>query len=91
MPVHEWATGGDHPGGWAMVGERGRELIYTPPSRVYNAADTNSILAGLQQSRQQSAPEKIVVNIHGKGGIEALIDKVIVTRERHNVKGSLYI
>ena len=85
MPVHEWATGGDHPGGWAMVGERGRELIYTPPSRVYNAADTNSILAGLQQSKQQGAPERVTVEIHGKGGIEALIDKVIVKRGRQGV------
>jgi hypothetical protein len=38
----------------------------------------------------QSAPDKIVVNIHGKG-IEAIIDKVIVTRERQGVSGRAYI
>lgn len=41
-----FAEGGTHSGGWAMVGERGPELAYMPPSHIYNAPDTDSILGG---------------------------------------------
>lgn len=40
----KFADGGIHAGGWRLVGERGPELEYTPPSRIYNAADTISLL-----------------------------------------------
>jgi hypothetical protein len=39
-----FANGGDHLGGWAMVGEKGPELVNMPAGRVYNAPDTNRIL-----------------------------------------------
>jgi hypothetical protein len=40
-----FAKGGDHKGGWAMVGERGPELAYMPASRIYSAPDTNRMLS----------------------------------------------
>lgn len=42
-----YATGGSYPGGLAMVGESGPELInFNRPGMVYNAAQTNSLLSG---------------------------------------------
>ncbi|MAD43590.1 MAG: hypothetical protein CMH98_01175 [Oceanospirillaceae bacterium] len=41
-----FATGGDHLGGWRIVGERGPELEATGPSRIFNAIDTQRILSG---------------------------------------------
>lgn len=41
-----FANGGDHAGGWAMVGERGPELAYMPPARIYTAGDTSQMFNG---------------------------------------------
>ena len=41
-----FANGGNHAGGWAMVGERGPELAYMPPARIYNAGDTSRMTDG---------------------------------------------
>ncbi|MCG7598897.1 hypothetical protein MHM84_03800 [Halomonas sp. McH1-25] len=39
-----FASGGLHTGGWRLVGEQGPELEYTPPSRIYSASQTSSML-----------------------------------------------
>lgn len=39
-----FATGGNHDGGWRVVGENGPEIEYTGPSRIYNAGQTSSML-----------------------------------------------
>jgi hypothetical protein len=44
--IPAFATGGDHIGGLRLVGERGPELEATGPARIFNAAQTRSILAG---------------------------------------------
>ncbi|HYE40620.1 MAG TPA: hypothetical protein VEB23_11850, partial [Ramlibacter sp.] len=44
--VPGYAEGGVHPGGWAMVGEKGPELAYLPPSRIFTASDTAAMAAG---------------------------------------------
>jgi len=81
----EFVTRKDRAAEWASELEyinTHRKLDFTPPPR--NSAPAMSVGA------MQSAPDKIVVNIHGKG-IEAIIDKVIVTRERQGVSGRAYI
>lgn len=40
-----FAHGGQHPGGFRVVGENGPELEATGPSRVFNAAQTKDILS----------------------------------------------
>lgn len=45
-PVAGYASGGFHRGGWRVVGERGRELEYTGPSRIFSNADTERMLSG---------------------------------------------
>lgn len=44
--VPGFASGGSHSGGWRIVGERGPELEYTGPSRVYSNSQSTSMLAG---------------------------------------------
>ncbi|MDP3512384.1 MAG: phage tail length tape measure family protein [Sulfuritalea sp.] len=39
-----YASGGDHAGGWAVVGEAGPEIAYMPPSRVYSNSDSKALL-----------------------------------------------
>ena len=39
-----FADGGDHPGGWRLVGENGPELEATGPSRIFDAQTTASML-----------------------------------------------
>ncbi|WP_197919311.1 phage tail length tape measure family protein [Thiosulfatihalobacter marinus] len=43
--IPAFASGGVHGGGWAMVGERGPELAYMPPARVYSAPQTRDMLS----------------------------------------------
>ncbi len=44
--VNGYATGGDHLGGFRIVGERGAELEATGPSRIFNAEQTRKIMSG---------------------------------------------
>lgn len=44
--VPQFAAGGDHAGGYRIVGERGYELEATGPSRIFNADQTRNILSG---------------------------------------------
>ncbi|MBN9530514.1 MAG: phage tail length tape measure family protein [Alphaproteobacteria bacterium] len=43
-PTPAFASGGDHAGGWALVGERGPEYAYFGgPARIYNAEQTRGM------------------------------------------------
>lgn len=42
--IFGFKSGGNHPGGWAVVGESGPELINTGPSRIYNNADSRRMV-----------------------------------------------
>lgn len=59
LSAHSYAKGGDHEGGWAMVGERGPELVNLPPSRVFSNSDSkqllsyDELLAELKQLREE--------------------------------------
>lgn len=44
--VPKFAAGGDHFGGLRLVGENGPELEVTGPARIFNARQTQQILAG---------------------------------------------
>lgn len=48
--VPAFALGGSHTGGARIVGEFGPELEVTGPSRIYNASQTRSMLAGAGDS-----------------------------------------
>lgn len=48
-----FASGGTHTGGWAIVGERGPELAYMPPSQIYNASQSAGMLGGSQSLRDE--------------------------------------
>ncbi|KAK0330488.1 hypothetical protein LTR94_032649, partial [Friedmanniomyces endolithicus] len=45
--VPGFASGGDHVGGWRIVGEEGPELEATGPSRIFNANQTKDMFSRL--------------------------------------------
>ena len=57
--VRGYASGGDHPGGLRIVGERGPELEWTGPSRIYSNAqsgamlDNSAVVAEIKQMRME--------------------------------------
>ena len=76
-----FASGGQHMGGWRIVGEQGPELEYTAPSRIYSNAQSkglldlsellaaiNALRADLRTGQAQSA--------HNTGKILTLLDRV---------------
>ena len=44
VAVRGYASGGMHPGGLRIVGERGPELEWTPPSRIYSNSQSMAML-----------------------------------------------
>lgn len=47
--VPGFAAGGDHAGGWRIVGENGPELEATGPARIFNASQTTDLMNRLAQ------------------------------------------
>jgi len=45
--IHGYATGGYHPGGWRLVGEKGPELAYTGPETIFSNAVSTALLRSL--------------------------------------------
>ena len=58
-----FATGGDHLGGWRIVGERGPELEATGPSRIFNAMDTQRILSGSNSAGSDPALLRLIESL----------------------------
>lgn len=50
LHIPGFASGGDHGGGWRIVGENGPELEATGPARIFNATQTQDMM------RRMSAP-----------------------------------
>lgn len=65
MGAPGYAAGGFHPGGWRWVGERGLELAYTGPERIYSNQQSRSMLstAALEAKIEQltGTVERLVV------------------------------
>ena len=55
--VPAYATGGDHFGGWRIVGENGPELEATGQSRIFNADQTRNILSNGQADNREMVGE----------------------------------
>ncbi len=52
-----FADGGDHPGGWRVVGERGPELELTGPSKIISSENILSVLRNPQAANAELANE----------------------------------
>lgn len=61
-----FAGGGDHGGGWRVVGEKGPELEATGPSRIFTADQTRDILSGGGSGGGASSVRIEVVNPPGR-------------------------
>ena len=44
IEIPAFATGGMHGGGYALVGERGPEIAYMPPARIYSNSDSRALV-----------------------------------------------
>lgn len=59
-----YADGGYHEGGWRVVGERGPELEFTPPSRIFNNKQTKTMLDNLGLNGGSNGPGREEIHIH---------------------------
>jgi len=53
--VPGYATGGDHTGGWLIVGENGPELEATGAARIFNASQTRDLMSRFSSPVDNSA------------------------------------
>lgn len=67
-----FATGGDHKGGYRIVGEKGPELEATGPARYFNANQTQKMLGG---GGQQGMDVNVTVSVDQNGNLQAFVDK----------------
>ena len=65
-PSTKFAMGGDHMGGWRMVGETGPELEFTPPSRIYSNAQTREMLKRLDEGGLNEQEREVHIHIHNE-------------------------
>ena len=76
-----FASGGQHVGGWRIVGEQGPELEYTVPSRIYSNAqskgllDLSELLAAINALRADLRTGQ-AQSVHNTGKILTLLDRV---------------
>lgn len=73
--VPRFAAGGDFGGGWRLVGENGPELEATGSARIFNVAQTRSILAGGDGGRAEL--QQLVAQ--GEDVLRALTQAVVNT------------
>jgi hypothetical protein len=70
LKVPGYAVGGDHGGGWRIVGENGPELEATGPARIFNTSQTQGMMRRLASPQENSAV------------LAAAVDRLTATAER---------
>ena len=70
--VPAFANGGVHSGGWRMVGERGPELEYTPPSRIFSNTDSASLVDNSELIEEIKALREEVGNLRHEARATAI-------------------
>jgi hypothetical protein len=68
-----FAGGGEHSGGWRIVGENGPELEATGPARIFNASQTSSLMSRLASPAANA------------DALAAAVDRLNATVERQQV------
>ncbi len=85
--TRRFADGGFHRGGFRLVGETGRELEATGPSRIFNAQQTRGILSG---KKEVTIVSNLTINNSGNGGGQgadpAAAEKIAKAVERQVVQ-----
>lgn len=69
--IRTYASGGDHPGGWRLVGEIAPELEATGRSRIFDHKKTKDIFSGGTETAKQIAELK-----------EVIVSAVMISAER---------
>lgn len=76
--IPQFASGGWHRGGLALVGEEGPELVhFAQPARIYNSADTRGMLAGGNGSSAEVAALRQDV-----AALRALLERIADASQR---------
>ena len=76
--IPQFAAGGWHRGGLALVGEEGPELVhFAQPARIYNSADTRGMLAGGSGSSAEVAALRQDV-----AALRALLERIADASQR---------
>lgn len=76
--IPQFASGGWHRGGLALVGEEGPELVhFAQPARIYNSADTRGLLAGGSGSSAEVAALRQDV-----AALRALLERIADASQR---------
>lgn len=76
--IPQFASGGWHRGGLALVGEEGPELVhFAQPARIYNSADTRGMLAGDSGSSAEVAALRQDV-----AALRALLERIADASQR---------
>lgn len=90
--VKRFAAGGDHYGGYRIVGEHGPELEATGPARIYNAADTRRMLFGGSDEETKALLKQILAELRADktqrgavgvatiGKLDAVVDRLDGTK-----------
>lgn len=73
VKVPAFADGGDHAGGWAMVGELGPELAYLPPARIYTAQQTSTMLGFTGGSGQPEVMTDVLAEMRKGNALTTLL------------------
>lgn len=63
LGLPKFAAGGMHTGGWALVGEKGPEVAYLPPSQIFDAQQTTKMLAPTNTTRLENLVETLIFRI----------------------------
>lgn len=80
-PIPAFARGGQHSGGFRIVGESGPELEVTGPARYFSAAQTQQMLGGgaggQQGGRHSNGPQNVhvSVSVDDNGNLQAFVDR----------------
>ena len=77
LTIPGFAAGGDHAGGWRMVGEHGPEIEATGPSRIFDAATTASML-------RSGGSDEEGLTVHELRMIRMALEQVAINTSRTN-------
>jgi hypothetical protein len=81
-----YATGGSYPGGLAMVGESGPELInFNRPGQVYTSGQTSEILGGSLASEIQGLRDDLRAQSRSNAQLQSRTAKVLERWENDGI------
>jgi hypothetical protein len=85
-----YASGGDHPGGWRIVGEMGPELEYTGPSYIASHSNTAGLLSNANKDVVEELRQMRAENLEMKKEFRELSKKIIKLNIKMNTRQEVW-